>query len=190
MQIAFARIGRFMACAAALALSGCGGGGETPQTSVGTAIFGNPQNIPTAQPVGPQPDYSCPTIDVNEGAAAYRVGGAEVSWQASIIDVARECQFGAGQFVMRIGVEGRFLLGPGGRGGTFSAPLRITVKRGDKVVAQRAARVSASISPGTGSVGFAHVEEGIGLPLSGDPGEEYEVFVGFEAAGAGRAGRR
>lgn len=182
---------RVAALAIPLALAGCMGGGSegASQSSVGTAIFGNPQNIPPAQPVGPEPDYSCPTVDVIDGAAAYRTGGAQVAWQASINDVARECRFGTGQFVLRVGVEGRFLIGQAGRGGSFSAPLSITVKRGDKVVTQRATRVSASVSPSVGSVGFSHVEE-LSLPMTSDPGEDYEVSIGFSQGGSGRAGRR
>lgn len=184
---------RIAAIASVLFLAGCGGGnGAGDAVSYQTALFGNPTNQPTERPVGPQRDYNCPSVDILEGTAAYRVGGAsssDVSHQASIVDVARECAYSGSQFSVKIGVQGRMVIGGKGRPGTLSAPLRITIKRGETVVASRIARVAVSVPAGAGGASFAHVEEGFVLPISAeDPADEYEIVVGFDSGSA--AGRR
>lgn len=178
----------------ALMLVGCNStSSDSGHTSYGVALFGNPTNQPTAQPTGPQVEYTCPGVSVLEGTAAYRVakpGSSDVAHQASLNDVARECTYSGSQFSLKVGVEGRMLIGTVGRPGTYSVPIRIAVKRGEKVVTSRISRVSVTIPSGQTSTGFAHVEEGIVLPIGAeDPGDEYEVIVGFDPAG-GRAGRR
>lgn len=187
---------------AAAALAGCGGIGaisEPARSSGGLAslaIFGNPQNIPAAEAPENLPDRNCPAVSVMEGGAAHRVGRAgsnEVSHQASLVDVARECRYGAGQLSMKIGIQGRMLIGALGKPGSYSVPVRVAIKRMDTVVATRVARVSATIPAGETSVAFVHVEDNVVVPLSAaDPAEEYDVFVGFDSGGAAdpRKGRR
>lgn len=186
----------------AFSLAGCGGVGaisEPVRSSPGLgslAIFGNPQNIPKAESPEDQPDRNCPAVSVMEGGAAHRVGRAgsnEVSHQASLIDVARECRYGAGQLSMKIGIQGRMLIGSLGKAGSYSVPVRVAIKRNDTVVATRVARVSATIPAGETSVAFVHVEDNMVVPLSAtDPADEYDVYVGFDSGGAAdpRKGRR
>ena len=177
----------------ALALGGCvSSNGPGDPTSYSQALFGNPTGQQPEKPLGPQRDLNCPSVDVLEGTAAHRVGGATVSYQASLLDVARECNFGGSQFTMRVGVQGRVVLGASGKPGTFSVPVRIAVKRGDKVVTSRLSRISVSVPAGQGGASFAHVEEGISLPVGAeDPSDEYDVLVGFDGgASAASTGRR
>jgi len=191
-----------MAACSLLVLAGCGGIGTLGETAASgaentrLAIFGNPQAIPAAQAPEDQPDLNCPSVGIMEGGASHRVGrpgSSEVSHQASLVDVARECRFGPGQFTLKVGVQGRMLIGSLGKAGTFSVPVRIAVKRGDTVVATRVARVSATIPSGDTSVAFVHVEDNIVVPLgSGDPADDYDVYIGFDSGGAGdpRRGKR
>jgi hypothetical protein len=185
---------RVAAAGAVVFLAGCGGNGAGDPVSFQTALFGNPTNQPTERPVGPpEREYNCPAVDILEGTAAYRVGrggGSDVSHQASIIDVARECVYSGSQFSLKVGVQGRMVIGTAGRAGSYTAPLRVVVKRGDKVVTSRLARISVSV-PEVGGASFAHVEEGIVLPIgASDPADEYEVLVGFDTGGSGAARRR
>ena len=189
----------------ALALAGCtsGGSGSAPAPSGGSnlfsqAMFGNPQNLPRAQAPELEIDYTCPSVGVMEGAAAYRVGRAgksDVAHQASLTDVARECQFMGTQMSVKVGVQGRMLIGSIGKAGTYTVPVRVAIKRDDKVVASRFARVSVTIPAGDGSVAFSHVEENMVVPMVAgtDPGDMYEIYVGFDANGTNadpRSGRR
>lgn len=184
-------------------LSGCigtaseGGGARSGGTadSFRLAVFGNPENHPPELPAGPQREYTCPSVDIMEGAAAYRVGGAGgVAHQASIIDVARECAISGTQMSMKIGVQGRMLLGATGKAGSYTVPVRVAVKRGDTVVTSRVARVQVAITGGETGASFTHIEENIVLPISQrDPADEYDVFIGFDAGGGAadpRKGRR
>ncbi len=193
---------RSFAAIAVLALAGCGGIGTLGESASGgadnvrMAIFGNPQAIPAEKLPEDQPDLNCPAVAIMEGGASHRIGrpgSNEVSHQASLVDVARECRFGPGQFTLKVGIQGRMLIGSLGKAGTFAVPVRIAVKRGDTVVATRVARVSATIPSGDTSVAFVHIEDNIAVPLgSGDPADDYDVYVGFDSGGAAdpRKGRR
>lgn len=182
-------------------LAGCGGIGTFGESSGGSelgrlAIFGNPQNLPVERPADIEDVPNCPAVGVIEGAAAWRVGrgnsAAEVAHQASLTDVARECRFSPGQLSLKVGVEGRMIIGALGKPGTYTVPVKVQVKRTDQVVATRAAKVSVTVPAGQGSVTFAHVEDNIVLPLTkgSDPADEYDVYVGFEAGSAPVATRR
>ena len=191
--------------AALLALAGCNaGGGSAPASSggggnlVSQALFGNPQNIPKASSPETEIDMSCPAVGVMEGAAAFRVGrggSSDVAHQASLTDVARECRYMGTQMSVKVGVQGRMLIGAAGKPGTYTVPVRVAIKKDEKVVASRFTRVSVTIPAGEGSVSFTHVEDNIIVPLTPrvDPGEEYEIYVGFDANGTTadpRSGRR
>lgn len=183
--------------------SGQGGsaqqGGASAPSSWRLAIFGNPQNIPPEKAEGGErQDFNCPTVGVLEGGAAHRAGrpggASEVSHQASLIDVARECKFSQTSLTLKVGVYGRVLIGAQGKPGTYTVPVRVAVKRGDAVVASRFARLPVTIPPNDSSIAFTHVEDNIVVPLSErDPSDEYDVYVGFDEGGGPadpRQGRR
>ena len=190
---------RTLACSLAvvaltIGLAGCGGGSGGDGGSVGAAIFGNPTNQPTAMPVGPQEDPNCPGVEVLEGTASLRVGrpgSSDVAHQASLTDVARECVFQPGSVSLKVGVQGRMLIGTAGRPGSYTVPVRVVVKRGDSVVVSRIARISVAIPSGETSAAFAHVEDGIQVSRTPgmDPADEFSVLVGLDAGGGGRARR-
>jgi hypothetical protein len=58
-------------------------------------------------------DLDCPIVEVEDGAAAVRVGGpanAEVRYQFDIGDTARECQPQGSNFSLKVGISGRLLI--------------------------------------------------------------------------------
>jgi hypothetical protein len=204
------RFGCAATVAAALALGGCGGGipllgggsssqATTPveqQQGAGATLrnqllYGGP-TVPESQRPGfniIENERGCPTLDILENAAGYRGTGSgaqasQVSFQASITNTARECVFQGNQLRLRIGVEGRVLLGQNGRPGTFSVPLRIVVKRRADIVTQRFNRLSVSVPAGETQGEFAYVEENVVVPISDiDPNAEYDVYVGLDPTG-------
>jgi hypothetical protein len=122
----------------------------------------------------------CPAVDVIEGGAAMRVGGTQIS----LGDLARECTVNQDKSLsVKVGVEGRVLLGPGGTGGRFTAPIRINIKVGDRVIASRSRIVAVAIPPGEAQGFFNIVETGFVVP--NQYAEYYEIEVGL--AGGGRA---
>jgi hypothetical protein len=204
------RFGFAAAVAAALALGGCSGGipglgggsasqaatASEPQQGIGSTLrnqllYGGP-TVPQSQQPGfnvIEPERGCPTLDILENAAGYRGTGSgaqasQVTYQASITNSVRECVFQGNQLRLRVGVEGRVLLGQNGRPGTFSVPLRIVVKRRAEIVTQRFNRLSVSVPSGDTQGEFAYVEENIIVPLSDvDPSAEFDVYVGLDASG-------
>lgn len=143
--------------------------------------------VPPSAPPNVDAAY-CPPVDVADGGAAMQsFGGARTGDQAalrsqiSLGQLARECTpLGDGSVAVKVGVEGRALLGPGGSAGRFEAPVRIVVKNGETVVATRARRVSISIPSGANQGTFAFVEEGITVPARF--ARDYEIEVGLGGA--------
>jgi hypothetical protein len=203
------RIGYAAAVAAAVMLGGCGGGipllgggssqSSTPveqQQGAGATIrnqllYGG-NTVPESQRPGfhiIENERGCPTLDILENAAGYRGMGSgaqasQVTYQASITGSARECVFQGNQMRLRVGIEGRVLLGQTGRPGTFSIPVRIVVKRRAEIVAQRFTRLSVSIPVNETQNEFSYVEENLMVPLSEiDPAAEFDIYVGLDATG-------
>src|SRR5215211_5795231 len=126
-------------------------------------------------PAAPQANVEvmdCPRVDIAEGGAALRTyaGGRtgnpeSLRSQITIANVAREC-IGQpdGSIVVKVGVEGRALIGPAGSGGRFDAPVRVVVKRGDRVFANRIRRIPVTVPAGESQGAFVTVEEGILVP--------------------------
>jgi len=200
-----------------LGVAGCGGGipglggaRETApapeQASGGGSAFRNlflygGTTIPPSQDPKfnqPQSELGCPEIGIIENTAGYRGGTAlerasGVAFQASLVNTARECSFEGKQLRIRVGVEGRLLLGQNGKPGTFSVPVRIVVKRRSEIVAQRFTRLNVIVPANATQADFYHIEENILVPISdNDPGDEYDIYVGFDPTGqqAARQTRR
>lgn len=145
------------------------------------------QNAPGEEP----DDFVCPRVEVLDGTAALRAyTGAQASGtlrhQISIANVARECQVSGNTVTVKIGVEGRVLLGPAGAAGTFTAPVRFVVKTGDRVLASRVQRVSVTVRAGETGASFVVVEPGLTV-AKGD----IDILVGLDgASGEPRRARR
>jgi hypothetical protein len=195
---------------AALGLGGCGGGipgfgggsasqATTPveqQQGTGASVrnqllYAGP-TVPESQRPGfniIDSQYGCPTVDILENAAGYRGGGsgaaaATVSYQASITGTARECITQGNQMRIRVGVEGRLLLGQNGKPGSYSVPLRIVIKRRNDIVTQRFTRLSTTVPANDTQSEFSYVEENIVVPITtNDPADEYDIYVGLDASG-------
>ncbi len=190
--------------ALAMLLAGCGGGlfdsGSSPAAPAGGSTLGNMLRFGSATAPAPvyvediDPDeLVCPPVSIVPGGAAVRIGGGSsesVRSQITITDVARECARAPGGGVtMRVGAEGRVLVGPAGSAGTLGSNLRIEVRRGDQVVLARNVRVGATVPSGQAQAGWTHIEPNIVIPAatlqaSGDT----DVFISL--GGAATTARR
>lgn len=152
----------------------------------------------TAPPQAPTPvdEVRCPQVDVIDGGAALRAysggGVGEASAlrsQISLGDLARECVLQAdGNVAVKVGVEGRALIGPAGGSGKFEAPLRIVIRDGDRVYANISRRVPVTIPAGETQGRFVIVEEGMTVPAS--IGDNYLIEVGLGNVGPAQAQTR
>ncbi|MCV9939629.1 hypothetical protein OIU35_25030 [Boseaceae bacterium BT-24-1] len=196
------RVGRFILPAGlALVLAGCGSSGSSstgePST---TQKLGNilmfqsttppqPNQLPTDDEV----NFVCPSVIIADGGAAIRAQSGQDSGslrsQVSINTVARECTQANkdGGFTLKVGVEGRILIGPAGGAGSYGATLVTQVMRNNQVIARRSARVGGAIPSGQTGADFSHVEGNIVVPPG--PGE-VEIIVGLNTGGGEPARRR
>jgi hypothetical protein len=177
----------FLICIA-LSVSGCGGDGIMG-TGVGSGLSSPTQQAGTMPKAMAQRDIDCPKLDVLAGTAALRVASASegavgVNYQVSMGQTARECRVENNRIIIKVGVEGRVLIGTNGKSGIYGVPLRIVVKREKAVVYSKLTRLSVTVPNGDTQATFAHVEEGISLALTeNNPADEYDILVGFDPTG-------
>lgn len=186
-----------VAAGAALALAACSStrssGTPTASSQPGNALqnlfFWGSATVPPAPPLPEDDDFECPAVDVSTGGAAHRVGGDTVRVQYSLGDVARECSNVQRDrsFTLKIGVEGRVLLGPAGSPGRYDVSVRFAVKDGERVVASRVQRQAVSIPAGSTQGSFVMIEQGIQVP----PGlKSPSIEIGFGSGGGEPRERR
>ena len=144
------------------------------------------------QPVaGGTPDTECPYIEIRQGASTLTIGGGgdnaamSLKYQGTFVRAARQCSVASGQMTMRVGVEGRIILGPAGGPGQLDVPLRIAVvdqsPAGIKPIVTKLIHIPVAIQSATDNPTFAHVEDGLTFPLpSAVALERYIVYIGFD----------
>jgi hypothetical protein len=199
-----------------LALPGCGGGsfggptatpapdaaGPPPPNSPSlkdrfTSLFaGDSQKAP--QPVAnAQPDVDCPLIDIRQGASTLTIpppppdGSNEamaLKYQGIFVRAARECAVVGGQMVMKVGVQGRIVVGPAGGPGQVEVPLRIAVVSApggiSKTIFTKLIRIPVTVG-NDDNTDFTDIEEGVSFPLPGRGLlDSYIVYIGFDPVGA------
>ncbi|GLK83211.1 hypothetical protein [Ancylobacter defluvii] len=142
-------------------------------------------------------DYTCPGVQVRGGAATWQVtDGAEggIRYQANLGTFSRECHFARPDMNMRVGIQGRVLLGAKGGPGRVTVPLRLAVvEEGPtpKPIWTKLYTVPVEIGQGVMQVDFGLVADDVTFPLpTPEALERYVVYVGFDSqAGAAEARR-
>src|ERR1043165_546059 len=155
--------------------------------------FGKSSNPPpnSNAPGGPAAEVDCPSVAVRQGAATLAItepgteaGPMTTRYQVSIGQMARECAALGGIRTMKVGVEGRVLLGPAGGPGQIDIPLRMAVVQegaNPKTVLSKFYKLAVAIPPGQTSVSFMHVEQDMSFPMPrGGDLDAYIVYVGFD----------
>ena len=188
-------------CAAAIAaglLLPAPAGAQSISDKLNSWFFGggsSSQQAPGDTPDNASIDIECPGVEVRAGASTLAINtpGAEsgpmnTRYQVTIGQTARECAALGGVMTMRVGVQGRVLLGPAGGPGQVDVPLRVAVVQEGpepKPIVSKFARLSVAIPPGQTAVPFVHVEQDVTFPMP-RPGvlEAYVVYVGFDPAPA------
>lgn len=140
-------------------------------------------------------DIECPPVTVRAGASTLAMAGKSVtssdpaamdlSYQGTIVRTARECHVAAGTMTMKVGVEGRIIVGPAGGPGQLDVPLRLAVVQEgpqSKTVLSKLVRIPVTISEGAGNVNFTHIDPDVSFPLPQPLGNinSYVVYVGFD----------
>jgi hypothetical protein len=154
------------------------------------------QVIATAPPSQPS-DVDCPTVTVRSGAAAWQIsagsGATNVRYQGSLGQLARECAILGETMTMRVGVEGRILVGPKGGPGNVNIPLRIAlVAEGPtpRPIWSKFYSVPVNVPPNASQAIFSQVEDDLTFPLPANKRiDNYIVYVGFDPQGAAAAAK-
>jgi hypothetical protein len=101
--------------------------------------------------------------------------------------MARECNVTGGVMRMKVGVQGRILLGPAGGSGKLDVPLRYAVvKEGPepKTIVSKFYKIPVTIGESQPNVAFAHIDEEVTFPMPPDLDiHSYVVYVGFDPTG-------
>src|SRR5262252_10713538 len=88
---------------------------------------------------------------------------------------------------IKVGIQGRVIIGPMGGPGKVEVPLRYAVVREGpqpKTVVTKFKRISVTVAPGEPHVQFVDIEEGLGFPMpSRSELDAYVVYVGFDEIG-------
>jgi hypothetical protein len=154
-------------------------------------FFGMGKAPPPPQTASPS---GCPIITVLDGTGAQRVmaasaaGNAGLKHQFSISDVARECTLGGNQMTLKVGVEGRVLLGPAGTPGTFDVPIRIAIvnKLDEKPFISKLYKVAASIPNGQTGAPYTLVADSLVIPFGANrTAQDYSIKIGIDLTGRG-----
>jgi len=137
-------------------------------------------------------DFNCPGIDYRQGAATYNITDSKstenaalnVKYLASFVKTARECDVHGDNVTIRVGVQGRVVVGPAGSPGTVTIPLRYAlVKEGlePMVVWTKFFSFNVSIPSTNLNVPFTHIEEEMTVPIpKADELTAYVIYIGFD----------
>ena len=177
-----------------LAVAGCSTISSTTSsvTDRFNSLFSSsPSGTEQVKATGPDPDQDCPTVDVRQGAATVQVTATAkdpnpgaLRYQLSVSRTARECAIAGGSMTMKVGVQGRIILGPAGISGQVDVPLRLAVVRegvDPKTIWTKFYKIPVVLPAGQSNVPFTYVEENLAFPVP--PAGEldaYVIYVGFD----------
>jgi len=169
-------------------------GAQSITDKLGGWLFGSSPSAPAdAGNANTAAEVDCPGVDVRQGAStlAITAPGAEggpmtTRYQVSIAQTARECAALGGVMTMKVGVQGRVLLGPAGGPGQVDIPLRMAVVQegpAPKTVVSKFYKLVVAVGPGQINVPFVHVEQDLTFPMPrARDFDAYVVYVGFDPA--------
>ncbi|HEY1736266.1 MAG TPA: hypothetical protein VGG12_06450 [Methylovirgula sp.] len=180
---------------AALGLAACGTAPgsfdveDAPQTKMANLEAMVQFQKPPRQP-SPTDNVVCPDISILDGTADDRVYGsatdqsnANLRYQFSINDVARDCVVQSGQMNLKVGIAGKVLLGPVGAPGNFTAPIRVAIIRraNEDVVVSKLYQLPTSVPDGATEGPLTLVADDLAIPYSyANAQHDFEIKVGFD----------
>jgi hypothetical protein len=151
------------------------------------------QNSPPPQPANdsPAPDIQCPSVEYRLGAATLAVNtpGVETSalslrYQASFTQTARECILRGNNLTIKVGVQGRIVVGPAGAPSSITIPLRYALVREGlepKTLWTKLFMVPVTIPQNELNLPWLHIEEEMTVPRpSANELDDYVIYVGFD----------
>jgi hypothetical protein len=168
-------------------------GGSSFRDRMSNLFFGSPAAEAQALAAA-DANQDCPVADIRSGASTMQISAGRdpstttLRYQATIARLARECSVRGPTMTIKVGVQGRVVIGPAGGPGQIEVPLRYAlVHEGPepKTILTKFYRFPVTIAEGQGSAPFLHIEEDITftVPSRGQL-DNYVVYVGFDPAAA------
>jgi len=106
---------------------------------------------------------------------------------ASFTQTARECILRGNNLTIKVGVQGRVVIGPAGAPGSISIPLRYALVREGaepKTLWTKLFMVAVTVPENQLNLPWLHIEEEMSVPRpSGDEIEAYVIYIGFDPEG-------
>ena len=116
----------------------------------------------------------CPSVDIRTGAGTLAVAAKQqeptandLRYQLTFIELARQCFVDGGNVRMRVGVQGRAIVGPAGAPAQVNAPIRYAVVQEGvqpKTIVTKFRRVPVALDP-VNSTTFTDIEEDLSFPM-------------------------
>ncbi len=145
-----------------------------------------------------QANVDCPLIDIRQGAGTLTIplpppdgsnDAMSLKYQGTFTRAARDCKVVNGQLVMKIGVQGRVIVGPAGGPGQIEVPLRLAVvdqtPAGSKTILTKLVLIPVMVTSDDAGALFTHIEDNFAFPLpSSAELDNYLVYIGFDPIGA------
>jgi hypothetical protein len=168
-------------------LAGCSSTSLSSLMGSKPAAAGTDANASAPAPLA----FECPSVTVRDGAATLSVSAnpadqsaVNMKYQVTIGQTARECRLVGQTVMMKVGVQGRVILGPAGAPGQVDVPMRLAVvKTGvdQQAITTKFQRVSVTVPEGNTNVLFTQVEDELSFPMpKGAEIDDYVVYVGFD----------
>ncbi|MDQ0455110.1 hypothetical protein [Rhizobium paknamense] len=177
--------------AAALSLAALLASCNTSGSGGGSGLFGSgsaqpaaSQTAAAAAPAGAVVQSVCPQVSLRDGTAYYRTyakSGSkdpqDVVYQASLAETTRACTRSDTALNIKVQVQGRLVAGPQGHAGTISAPIRVAVVEGEKVLYSELTPFSMTLASVDQPAQFLFSKD---ISVPGDVSPNAMVYVGFD----------
>lgn len=148
-------------------------------------------------------DIDCPTMDIRQGASTLLINAGAggdgdalgLRYQGSFVRAARECRLQNGQLAIKIGVQGRIILGPAGGPGEVTVPVRMALVQESLSEStplwSKLYLVRVNVPPGEPNVNFSTISEDLVIPMpKAIDLEQMLIYIGFDPAGAEQEKRK
>ena len=168
---------------AACSMGGISGAPSPAAQQLQTAAADTNQLV---SPALPAIATECPPIKVRPGAEAlYFYGKGQVGnprdlqYQAVIDQQSRNCVVSNGLITVKMGVVGRFMLGPSGNQTGAELPLRFAVERDEAPLFTEKYQIPVQLAGGSQATDFVKVVENVQIPYV--TGDNITIWVGFDS---------
>ena len=176
------------------AFAGCSSLPSMPSAPSFSSIFGPSSDASNAQAAAATlpADFQCPDVNIRQGAATLTSSAnpaestaMNMRYQVSITTTARECRLLPNNMLsIKVGMQGRVILGPEGSPGPVDVPIRFAVVRegiDPRPIVTKLDRVAVTMTPSETNVLFTHVAEGLEFPMPRAAEiDAYIVYIGFD----------